>query len=228
MQTLKKRPYWLRLFHVAVTGQGLTGLGVVFMLQANIGLEPWSVLQDGLTKTFGMSFGNAAILVGVAAVVLALVLKETFGIGTIICVFFSGWWIDFFLWLDIVPLQTSIPGGVISLLIGLELLAISTWAYMRECLGSGSRDALMVALARRTGKSEGLCRSVVEGTVILTGWLLGGQVGLGTVIAMVAIGALIDLNFRLLQFDPKTLQHENLADFRDRVNTLESTDFVLP
>lgn len=210
--SVKERPYWLRLFQVAIPGQGLTGLGVVCMLQANIGLEPWSVLQQGLAKTLGITFGNAAILVGAAAILLAILLKETVGLGTLICVFFAGWWIDLVLWLDFIPLQTTLWGGILSLLIGQELLALSTWVYMRECLGSGSRDALMVALARRTGRSEGLCRSIVEGLAILSGWLLGGQVGIGTVIAMVAIGALINLNFRLLRFDPKVLEHESLAD----------------
>lgn len=70
----------------------------------------------------------------------------------------------------------------------------------------------MVALAKRTGKSVGLCRSCVEGMAILLGWLLGGQVGIGTVIAMLGIGALIDLNFHLLRFDPKAVRQENLID----------------
>ena len=212
MMDLTKRPYGLRLFHAAVTGQVLTALGVVFMLQANIGLEPWSVLQQGMSDTFGITFGTANIIVGTSIILLALLLGEHIGIGTLFCVFLVGPIIDFTLGLGIVPLQTSPFGGVVFLLLGLELLTLGTYFYMREGLGQGSRDALMVALAKKTGRTAGFCRSCVEGLAIVSGWLLGGRVGLGTVIAMVGIGALIDLNFHLLRFDPKSVRQETLGE----------------
>lgn len=217
-QTMEtQRPYGLRLFHAAVTGQVLTALGVVCMLRANIGLEPWSVLQQGMSDTLGITFGAANVIVGVAVILLALALGETIGVGTLFCVFVTGVAIDLIQWLDFIPVQSGLLPGTIQLLTGLELLALGTWAYMREGLGSGSRDALMVALARRTGRLAGSCRSCAEGLAILSGWLLGGQVGLGTVVAMVGIGALIDLNFHLLRFDPKAVRHETLAETLRRV-----------
>ena len=110
--SVKERPYWLRLFQVAIPGQGLTGLGVVCMLQANIGLEPWSVLQQGMSDTFGITFGTANIIVGVSIILLALLLGEHIGLGTLFCVFLVGVIIDFVLWLGIVPLQTTVFGGI--------------------------------------------------------------------------------------------------------------------
>ena len=212
MTALEKRPYSLRLFHAAFTGQMITALGVACMLRVNIGLEPWSVLQQGMSDTFGITFGIANDIVGAAVILIAVLLGESIGVGTLFCVFITGLGIDLILWLDVIPLQTSLFGGILLLLAGLELLTLGTYFYMREGLGQGSRDALMVALSKRTGKSVGLCRSCVEGLAILLGWLLGGQVGIGTVIAMLGIGALIDLNFHLLQFDPKSVRQENLID----------------
>lgn len=209
---LEKRPYGLRLLHAAITGQVLTALGVVCMLQANIGLEPWSVLQQGMSDTFDITFGTANVIVGVTTIFLALMLGESIGIGTLFCVFFVGMIIDLILWLDIIPLQTTLLGGIPMLILGLELLTLGTYFYMREGLGQGSRDALMVALSKKTGRTSGFCRSAVEALAILSGWLLGGQVGIGTVIAMVGIGALIDLNFHLLRFDPTGIHQETLTE----------------
>lgn len=219
---ITERPFAPRLFHAAVTGQLLTALGVVCMLRANIGLEPWSVLQQGISGTFGVSFGVANDIVGVVVILLAVAMGERIGIGTLFCVFLTGLGIDLIQWLDVIPVQSRLLPGIIQLLLGLELLTLGTYFYMREGLGSGSRDALMVALAKRTGKSAGLCRSCAEGLAILSGWLLGGQIGVGTVIAMVGIGALIDLNFHLLRFDPKSVQHENLAETLLRIRRRSS------
>ena len=92
--------------------------------------------------------------------------------------------------------------------------------YMKSALGSGPRDALMVVLARRTHRTVGVCRAAVEVVIVFIGWRLGGQVGLGTVIAAVGVGSLFNLNFALLRFNPALLHQENLPEtirrFRSR------------
>lgn len=204
--------YLRRMFHAAVTGQVLTALGVVCMLRAGIGLEPWSVLQQGLVDTCGISFGATSILIGLAAVAIALALGERIGLGTVFSVVVPGPVIDWLLASGLVPRQEHFAGGLALLVLGLELLTLGTYFYMKPGLGSGPRDAMCVAIARRTGKRVGLCRSCIEGCAILIGALLGGPVGVGTVVAMVGIGVLIDLNFRLLRFDPRTVTQETLTD----------------
>lgn len=201
-----------RLFHAAVTGQVLTALGVVLMLRANIGLEPWSVFQQGLVDRLGISFGMTSILISLAAVIIALTLGERIGLGTVFSVVVPGVVIDWLLALEWIPLQETLWGGLLCLLAGLETLTLGTYFYMKPGLGSGPRDAMCVAVARRTGKTVGLCRSCIEACAIAVGWLLGGPVGVGTVVAMVGIGVLIDLNFRLLRFDPRTVRQETLAE----------------
>lgn len=190
----------------------ITAAGVVLVLQANVGLEPWSVLHQGLSIAFGITYGNAATIVGAAVIAIAVLFGESFGIGTVANVFVAPVMIDIFLWLDWVPQMQGIIPGIFMLLAGLELIVFGTWMYMQSTLGEGPRDALMVVLNRKTKRSVGLCRSTVELIAILVGWRLGGQVGIGTVISAVGIGTLFNLNFALLRFDAATLHQENLPE----------------
>lgn len=195
-----------------VLGMVVSAVGIVMMLQANIGLEPWSVLQQGMAQTFGITYGTASVIVGAAAIGVAILCGEGFGLGTVLNITLCAVFIDFLLARGWIPLMENLFSGVLMLLGGLELLAIGTWLYMKSALGVGPRDALMVALARKTGRSVGLCRAVVEIGVIVAGWLLGGQVGIGTVISAVGLGSLFNLNFALLHFKAAELHQENLRE----------------
>ena len=186
------REYVRRLL-VLLGGLAVSAVGITMMLQANIGLEPWSVLQQGMAQTFGMTYGTA-------------------GIGTLGNILICGPLIDLLLYLGRIPAMERLWSGVLMLLGGLELLALGTWLYMKSALGAGPRDALMVVLARRTGRSVGVCRAVVELVIILAGWRMGGQVGAGTVIAALGLGSLFNLNFALLRFPAAEIHQENLAE----------------
>ena len=193
-------------------GALVSSVGIVLMLQANVGLEPWSVLQEGLSKTIGITYGTASMFVGAAVVAVAVLCGESIGLGTILNILLCAVFIDGIQALGWVPLVDSLWAGVLLLLLGLEILVIGTWLYMRTALGSGPRDALMVALARKTGRSVGVCRAVVDVTVIVLGWLLGGRVGVGTVISAVGLGTLFNLNFALLRFRASELHQESLLE----------------
>ena len=216
--------HYPRRLLLVVLGMVVSAVGIVMMLQANIGLEPWSVLQQGMAQSFGMTYGTASIIVGAAAIGVAILCGEGFGIGTILNITLCAIFIDFLLARGWIPLMDDLLSGTLMLLGGLELLAIGTWLYMKSALGSGPRDSLMVALARKTGRSVGLCRAVVEIGVILLGFLLGGQVGIGTVISAVALGTLFNLNFALFRFRAAEVHQENLLEsFRNlkgRIHTL--------
>ena len=201
-----RRAVWL------VGGLLVSAVGITMMLQADVGLEPWSVLQQGIAQTFGITYGVASILVGAAVILIAVVWGERVGVGTIANILLCGIFIDTLLALGWIPRMESLRTGVLMLLAGLELLALGTWMYMRSALGSGPRDALMVAMARKTGRSVGLCRAVVELAIIFIGWRLGGRVGLGTVISALGLGTLFNLNFALLRFDAAALHQEDLPE----------------
>lgn len=203
---------YLRRLLLLLGGLAVSAVGITMMLQANVGLEPWSVLQNGMSITFGITYGTAAMIVGAVVIAIAFFCGESFGIGTLANIFICPMFIDILLYLDWIPLMDALPSGIVMLLAGMELLALGTWLYMKSALGSGPRDALMVVLARKTGRSVGFCRSSVEILAILTGWLLGGQVGIGTVITGVGIGPLFNLNFALLRFRAAELHQENLPE----------------
>lgn len=186
------RDYGRRLLRL-VAGIAVSSLGIVLMLQANVGLEPWSVLQQGLTLVLPISYGLATVIAGAAAIGLAVLFGESFGVGTIVNIIGCGVCID-------------------AMLAGLELLALGTWMYMRSALGAGPRDALMIALARKSGRSAGFCRVCVDILVTVSGFLLGGQFGIGTVISALGLGSLINLNFSLLHFRPAEVHQENIAE----------------
>ena len=199
------RDYVRRLLRLAA-GIAVSSLGIVLMLQANVGLEPWSVLQQGLTLVLPISYGLATVIAGAAAIGLAVLLGESFGVGTIVNIIGCGVCIDAMLALDWVPQLHSLPGGIAM------LLALGTWMYMRSALGAGPRAALMVALARKTGRSAGVCRICADILVTVSGFLLGGQFGIGTVISALGLGSLINLNFSLLHFHPAKVHQENIAE----------------
>lgn len=206
-----RRSYPVR-FALLVAGTALTALGVVLMLQANIGLEPWSVFHQGLELTTGISFGMASSLTGFIAIAAAVLLGESFGVGTVINIILCGVLIDGINASGLIPQMQSMLPGVLLLFLGMEVLVLGTWLYMASELGAGPRDALTVALARRLGRTVGPCRVVMDCTVTVLGFFMGGKVGVGTVLAAVLLGFLMDATFRLVRFRPTALRQETAAE----------------
>lgn len=206
-----KHEYIHRLFWL-VAGVVVSAFGITMMLQANVGLEPWSVLQQGLAQTAGITYGTASMIVGAAAIGTAILCGESFGIGTVVDIVLCAVSIDGLLWLDWIPEMQDLPSGICMLLGGMELLALGTWMYMKSALGAGPRDALMVALAHKTGRSVGLCRISAEIIAIVIGFQLGGQVGIGTVISALGLGSLLNLNFSLVRFRVAEVHQENVVE----------------
>ena len=221
------REYGRRLLILA-GGLMVSAVGITMMLQANVGLEPWSILQKGMSIFFGMTYGTAAMIVGAAVIAIAVLCGESFGIGTLANIFFCPVCIDILLYLDWIPQMQTLWFGLLMLLGGMELLSVGTWMYMKSALGSGPRDALMVVLARKTGRSVGFCRAVVELIAIFVGWRLGGQVGIGTVITAVGVGTLFNLNFALLHFRAAELHQENLPETIRRIRQRNAQEEPAP
>lgn len=210
------RDYIRRLFWL-ILGVAVSSFGIAMMLQANVGLEPWSVLQQGMSQKFGITYGTASAIAGAAAIITAVVLGESFGFGTIINIAGCAVMIDAIQAAHLIPQMHGLVSGIAMLIGGLELLALGTWLYMKSALGSGPRDALMVALARKFGRSAGACRAVVDVLVTVIGFCIGGPVGVGTVVSAVGLGPLINLNFAVVRFRPAEVHQENVAETIQRV-----------
>ena len=205
-QNYMRRLFWL------ILGVAVSSIGIAMMLQANVGLEPWSVLQQGRSLRTGMTYGTASAIAGAAAILTAVLFGESFGFGTIINIAGCAVIIDAIQAAHLIPQMHGLVSGIAMLIGGLELLALGTWLYMKSALGSGPRDALMVALARKFGRSAGACRAVVDVLVTVIGFFLGGPVGVGTIISAVGLGPLINLNFAAVRFKPAKVHQENAAE----------------
>ena len=199
----------LRLLNLMI-GLSFYALGIVSTVKANIGYAPWDVFHVGLANKIGISLGLVSIIVGAAIVAIVTILKEKFGLGTILNMIFIGLFIDIIF--PFIPIANNRIIGTVMLISGLFIIAIGSYFYIKSAFGAGPRDNLMVVLARKTKLPAGLCRGIIELLVTLVGWLLGGMVGFGTVISVVAIGFCIQIVFRIFRFDVTAVKHETLAD----------------
>ena len=199
-----------------VIGIFLYALGIVLTLKANIGYAPWEVFHVGLALTTGMTIGVASIIIGVVIVIIVTVCGEKIGLGTVSSMVLTGVFIDLIIMLNIIPLATNVTVGIVMLLTGLFVIALGSYYYMKSAFGAGPRDNLMVVLKRKTKMPVGFCRSIVELSATLAGWLLGGMVGIGTVISIFGIGLCIQLIFTLFKFDTSAVAHETINQTYER------------
>ena len=193
-------------------GLFLYALGVVLSIKANIGYAPWDVFHVGLTYKLGFSIGTASILTGVVIVGIVIALGEKIGLGTLFNIVLIGVFIDLIFLTNTIPQQEKMPFGILQLIIGLFVISFGSYFYIKAAFGAGPRDSLMIAINRKTKLSIGVCRSAIELTVTVMGWLLGGMVGPGTVIYVIAIGFFIQATFALFKFVPSTVKHETLRE----------------
>lgn len=178
-----------------LTGLALYGLSSGLILQAGLGLDPWDVLHQGLARTFGGQVGTWAILASAAVLLLWLPLRARFGLGTLLNAVLVGLGINLTAWL--VPAAHQLGLQAALLVTGVALNAFATGLYIGAGFGPGPRDGLTTAVAAR-GHSIRLVRTAIEATVLVAGWLLGGSVGVGTVLYAAAIGPLTHLSIPLL------------------------------
>ena len=189
------------------------GFGVYLTIQANIGAGPWDVLNLGLSKTFGILYGTASVAVSCAILGIDIVLREPIGIAMIIDSVVVGKSVDLFNRLDIVPKCHSLFTGIPVMLLGLVIMAYTQFTYMSAALGCGPRDTLLIALAKRIKKIPiGLISIALLGLATFLGWLLGGPVGIGTIICAFATGPIMQMAFRSVKFDATTIHHQPITD----------------
>lgn len=209
---------YLKLF----LGLFVCALGVIIIIKSNLGFSPWDVLHQGISKVGNITIGQASILVGVVVISLDLFLGERIGSGTILNILFLGSFMDGIIYMDIVPLSSNIFTGIFMMFLGLLVFSVGCYLYISTGLGCGPRDALMVALTKKTNLSVRAVRNSIEISVLAGGYLLGGYAGVGTVIAALFTGMFIQAVFKLFNFDVKSVVHR---DIRREVVTLKEFVF---
>jgi len=203
--------HFLRRLLFLVWGLFLYALGIVLCVQANIGCAPWDVLHMGLSFKLGLTMGQVSILVGALVCLIVFLLHEKLGMGTLLNMLLIGIFMDLIFSLQVIPAMEHVSTGVIAMVAGLFVIALGSYFYIGAVFGAGPRDSLMVSVRRRSNWPVGACRALVEGSALLLGFVLGGKVGIGTVIAVAGIGFCVQIVFGLLRFDPAAVRHETLA-----------------
>ncbi|TDC03043.1 YczE/YyaS/YitT family protein [Actinomadura bangladeshensis] len=168
-------------------GLALYGLGIALQVSSGLGNDPWDVFHQGLSRRFGLSIGAWIIIAGAVVMLAWIPLRQRPGIGTISNVVLIGVFADLFLWL--LPAPDALAARWAYLLVAVLVGGVATGCYIGAGLGPGPRDGLMTGIAAR-GHSIRVVRTGIELTVLAAGWLLGGTVGIGTLLYALAIGPL--------------------------------------
>ncbi|MGA4843220.1 YczE/YyaS/YitT family protein [Streptomyces sp. G45] len=176
-------------------GLALYGASSALLLRSGLGLEPWNVLHQGLAERTGMSIGVVLIIVGAAVLLLWIPLRQRPGLGTVSNVFVVGLALDGTL--ALVPDAHALGVRIPLMVAGIVLNGVATGLYIAARFGPGPRDGLMTGLHQRTGRSIRLTRTCVEVAVVVTGFVLGGTLGVGTVLYALTIGPLAQFFLRL-------------------------------
>lgn len=186
-------------------GLYLFGLGLAMMIHTGLGVAPWEVFAQGIQKQTGWSFGASAIATSALVLLLWIPIKQKPGIGTVVNALLIGPFADIS-----APLMPKLDGFVANLLwliLALIVISIGAGLYISANLGAGPRDGLMVGLTRVTGKPFWIVRTVGESLILVSGWLLGGTVGIGTALFALSIGYLTQITMKFFGFDPKSDQN---------------------
>jgi len=183
-------------------GLYLVGLGLAMMIHTGLGVPPWDVLSQGLQVQTGWSFGTCAVVISAIVLLIWIPIKQQPGIGTIINAVLIGPFADLSK-----PLMPELDGWLANLVwmaLGLFSVALGAGLYISANLGAGPRDGLMVGLTRVSGWPFWVIRTIGESVVLITGWLLGGTVGIGTALFAISIGTLMQMTMKWFGFDPKS------------------------
>ena len=178
-------------------------LGTVLTLRASLGVPPWDVLHDGIRRNTPLSFGAAVIAIGLLLVLLSALFGIRPGPGTIANMLLIGTFVDLMLLTGIGASldDAAMAARVATTVTGIAVVGLGSALYIGANLGAGPRDSLMVLAAKKLRVRVGLARAVIEVSALLAGWLLGGAVGLGTLLFVVGIGPSVDVFFRLFRME---------------------------
>lgn len=190
LHAVSARELWERMAQLVLGLIGY-GFGLALMLHAGIGLAPWDVFAIGFVRHLPIGYGTATVAISVLVLVLWIPLRQRMGVGTLANTLLVGPSAD--LGLLLLPQAENWVAGAALFAAGLVVVALSTGVYISADLGPGPRDGLMTGLIRVTGWPIWIVRTLLEGSVLLVGWLLGGPVGVGTVAFAFGVGPLIGL-----------------------------------
>ena len=217
---------WIRI----ILGLLLFAFGVHLTIWANIGLAPWDCLGMGISYHTPLNYGLSMTALAVVVLIIDLLLKERIGYGTVIDALLTGNFVQMYNDLNPFPDNDNLWLGIIVMLVGFVFMAVGMWVYMKGEQGCGPRDSLLVALGKRFHRLPiGLVEILLWAGVLLIGWLLGGPVGIGTLICTFGAGAVMQLVYSIVRFEPRNIKHRDVIEItrslsgnNGRINTKEN------
>ena len=185
-----------KTFFYLMLGNWLYGTGEAILIKADIGQSPGTVLAQGIQNITGDTIGWTSFYISIGVMFLWIPLKNKVGIGTVLNIIFVSVAID--VMMPFFPSPDSYAVSVVMVIIGILVIGLGSAFYIPSNLGPGPRDGLMTGLHYRTGIPIGRVRFVIEAVFLLAGWLLGGSVGLGTVLVTVLVGEVVAIFFGIV------------------------------
>ena len=194
---------WLRI----LIGLLIYSFGVYLTIYANIGLAPWDCLGMGIAKQTPLNYGSSMVLIGVCAIIVQLILREPIGFATLFDALLTGNIVQLLTDISPYPENHSLLLGIPYMLFGFLFIALGMYVYMNAEQGCGPKDGLLIAIGKRLPKIPiGVVEILLWAVVTLFGWLLGGTVGIGTLISSFGAGAVMHLFYSMIHFEPRKLR----------------------
>ena len=200
---------WIRI----VCGLLVFSFGVHLSIYANIGLAPWDCLGMGIAKHTPLNYGLSMTCIALTVLLIDILLKEKIGFGTVIDACLTGNFVQAFNYLNPLSENTNTWIGIAIMLFGFVFMALGMWIYMKAEQCCGPRDALLVGLGKRLPKIPiGVVEVLLWAVVLLGGFLLGGPIGIGTVISTFGAGIIMQFVYNIIRFEPRKLKHRGVAE----------------
>ncbi len=207
---------WIKI----VAGLIVFAFGVHLTIFANIGVAPWDCLGIGIAAHTPFNYGIAMTIIAVTVLLIDIVLKEKIGFGTIIDALLTGNFVQMFNYINPFPENTNVWIGIAVMVCGFFFMAVGMWIYMSAGQCCGPRDSLLVGLGKRMPKVPiGIVEVLLWAVVLVIGYLLGGPVGIGTLISTFGAGLVMQFVYNVIGFEPRKLRHR---DVRSTVAQLRS------
>ena len=210
---MKLRQHFGKRIIELLIGLTLYAFGIALMVQATLGVSPWDVLTQGLSRITGISFGFMITIISLLVLLLWIPLRQKPGIGTLLNGVIVGPIADIFI--RILPQPGELWLQIVFMAGGIVIVGIATGIYIGVHMGPGPRDGLMTGISRRFGWPIWIVRTGIEGTVLLSGWLLGGTFGVGTVAFVLCIGPICQFTLPFFDYQRRLTRKNAVVDSED-------------
>lgn len=195
-------------------GLAICGMVIAYLTKINLGLAPWEVLSKGISLHVPLTFGQVIIAVSAVVFIMDIIMKEKIGVGMILDVFLVGIFVDLFSWLDLLPDINSLPVKIVVYCISIFVMGFAQFLCMSAGQGMGPRDAMLVGIGKRLRKLPiGAVQMIILCSVLAIGWLLGGPVGIGTLIMMFGLGPALQVWCIIFHTELRDVEQKGLLDY---------------